>query len=188
MRRVIIIFTLFSIFFGCNTTSTNSSGEVSDNVIDTTTLGQKFFDYDEIEYYFFNVDESKISDLYYNNSKSELDSIKKGVVLGEIPNDINSLSFIEWLEKIGYKKTSINRSKFSDLNKIFVEKPAGDAIMTACIYVYRDILIFKKNGKIVGVTKICFDCMANHIIGTKAYTGMFGQNGDYEKLYKILRL
>ena len=67
------------------------------------------------------------------------------------------------------------------------EKSTLENIATACIHVYRDILIFKKEGKVIGTAKICFDCMSKQIKGTTANTENFGQDGDYEKLEKILR-
>ena len=81
----------------------------------------------------------------------------------------------------------IDKSKFESIDKIFIEKSTLENIATACIHVYRDILIFKKEGKVIGTAKICFDCMSKQIKGTTANTENFGQDGDYEKLEKILR-
>ena len=39
----------------------------------------------------------------------------------------------------------------------------------------------------MGTAKICFSCNANQIKGTNANTENFGQEGDFEKLEKILR-
>lgn len=150
-------------------------------------IGKKFFDYDTIDYYTNNFDESKIDDLYNNQSKTEIDSFKMGVILGDIPQSISNLDFIDKLEKIGYKKTFIDKSKFGSIDNIFVEKTTTDNIATACIYIYRDILIFKKNSKVIGTAKVCFGCMANQIKGTTANTENFGQDGDYEKLKKLLK-
>ena len=150
-------------------------------------IAKKFFEYDEIDYYKKDFDESKIGELYENKSKSEIDSLKMGIILGDIPNNISNLTFIENLAKVGYKKTLIDKSKFESIDKIFIQKTTLKNIATACIYVYRDILIFKKKGKVIGTAKICFDCLAKQINGTTARTENFGQDGDYEKLAKILR-
>ena len=149
--------------------------------------GKKFFDYDEIVYYFNNYDESKIQELSDNQSKSDIDSIKMGVILGNIPKNISDLSFIDKLEKIGFVKNSVDKSKFADIDKIFIEKSVNENVATACIYIYRDILVFKREGKIVGTAKMCFGCMANQINGTTANTENFGQDGDYDRIEKILR-
>jgi hypothetical protein len=109
-----------------------------------------------------------------------------GVILDDIPQNINDLSFISKLTAIGYKKYRIPKSKFTVIDEFFREKPVGESIATSCEYVYRDILIFKKKGKVVGTAKICFSCMAHEIHGAKANTDNFGQDGDYQKLAKVL--
>lgn len=150
-------------------------------------IGKKFFEYDAIDYYKTDFEESKIGELYDNKSKSEIDSLKMGIILGHIPNSISDLTFIEKLEKVGYKKMIVDNSKFESIDKIFIEKTTLENIEAACIYVYRDILIFKKEGKVVGTAKICFNCLAAQIKGTTANTENFGQDGDYGKLAKILQ-
>jgi len=182
-----LIFTIISLtLFSCS----SKTDKLKNSEI--TTQSQKmnsknFFDYDEIVYYFYNYDESKLQELYDNQSKSEIDSIKMGVILGRIPKDSSNLSFIDKLEKIGYTKSAIDKSKFADIDKIFVEKSVSENVASACIYIYRDILIFKKRNNIIGTAKICFGCMDNQITGTTANTDNFGQDGDYERLENILR-
>jgi hypothetical protein len=149
-------------------------------------IGKKFFEYDAIDYYTSDFDESKIGDLYDNQSRSEIDSFKMGVVLGDIPKSISDLTFIDKLAKIGYKKASINKSKFDNIDNLFIEKTTTKNIATSCIYVYRDVLIFKKDNRVVGTAKVCFGCLANQINGTTANTVNFGQEGDYEILEKLL--
>lgn len=90
------------------------------------------------------------------------------------------------MKKIGFQKKEINKSKFTQMNKIFVEKTFNDGINYACIPFFRDILIFKKQGKVIGIAKICFDCHQFRIIGPEANTDNFGMDDDYEKLGNIL--
>ncbi len=90
------------------------------------------------------------------------------------------------MEKIGFKKTKISSNKFKKLNQIFCERKHEEALYTTCSVIYRDILVFKEKGKIIGVAKICFECDKSVIIGTNNDTEEFGQSGDYGKLYKIL--
>lgn len=107
--------------------------------------------------------------------------------MGFTPKDINDLSFIDKLKTFGYSKSSIDSSVFNTMNEVFREKEPGNVIVSACIYIYRDILIFKKKGKVIGTAKICFACGDAQIKGTTSYTEMFGQNGDYERLAKMVR-
>lgn len=151
-----------------------------------TKTRKKFFEYDEIDYYTITIEEENIDKLYDNQSKSVLDSLKMGVILGEIPTTISDLAFMDQLDKISYRKSSIAESKFRDMDAIFVEKEVTVMGINVCETIFRDILIYKKKNKVVGVVKICFSCGAHHIIGTTAITDYFGQNGDYEKLAKLL--
>lgn len=174
-------------FWGCNSTTEKKSEPVDNSKSTKQVVGKKFFEYDAIDYYTNDFDESKIGELSDNQSKSELDSFKLGIILGDIPKSISDLGFIDKLAKVDFKKTLIDKSKFDSIDKIFVEKTTTDYEATACIYVYRDILIFKKDSKVVGTAKVCFGCMANQINGTTANTENFGQEGDYERLEILLR-
>lgn len=144
--KYILLLTFFTLtLISCNSTvETKNVEDVNSPKIET---GKKFFEYDEIVYYFNEYDESKLGDLYENQSKSVNDSLKMGIILGKIPKDISDLDFINKLEKFGYKKSIVDKSKFNEIDKIFVEKTNTNNIFTACIYVYRDILIFKKAGE-----------------------------------------
>ncbi|QQV04497.1 MULTISPECIES: hypothetical protein [Chryseobacterium] len=187
MKQIPILTFIFLIFLSCNMTNENKKEIIEKAEITKQVIGKKFFDYDAIEHYQTDFDKLKIGELYDNKSKSKIDLLKEGVILGDIPHSISDLAFIKNLEQIGFKKTIVDKSKFKSIEEIFVEKTTLENIATACIYVYRDILIFKKESKVVGIAKICFDCLANQIKGTTANTENFGQDGDYGKLAKILQ-
>ncbi len=148
--------------------------------------GKLFFDYDTIHHYSMIIDESQVNELYDRKSDSTLDSLKYTIILDETPAAMTDTAFIVNLENIGYKKTTIDTSIYNEINSIFMEKKTEEILGTSCIYIYRDMLIFRKMGKISGMAKICFDCMAHHMVGTEANTAYFGQNGDYARLQKIL--
>jgi hypothetical protein len=187
MRPIPMLIIFCLTLLSCNST-TDKKKETVDNLKTTEqAIGKKFFEYDEIDYYSTDFDESKIGDLYDNQSKTEIDSFKMGIILGDIPKNISDLPFIDKLATIGYKKKLLDKSKFTGIDKIFVEKTTTENLATSCIYVYRDILIFKKDRKVIGTAKVCFGCMANQINGTTANTENFGQEGDYKNLEKLLR-
>ena len=148
---------------------------------------KKFFDYDEIDYYKCDFAEEKLKEFYDDKPHTLLDSLKEGVLLGDLPKNETDTLFIESLAQMGYKKQKLDASKFQAIDKIFAEKKISETVGTACIYVYRDILIFKKKNKIIGTAKICLGCMDHQITGTKANTENFGQDGDYAKLERLLR-
>lgn len=150
-------------------------------------IGNKYFDYDEILHFEKRINFSRVSNLYFGELKTKIDSMRNGVYFKNIPNDISDSSVVFLFKKLGYKKSFINKSKFKDIDQIFIEKNVEENVVSSCIYIYRDILVFKKVGKIVGIAKICFECSANKIVGTLSKTENFGQDGDYERLKKILR-
>ena len=186
MKQIHILTVFILALASCNST-TNSKGKSDPDSPVQPLTGKKFFEYDRIVHYFNPYDESNLKDLYNSQTKSEIDSIKKGVIVGHIPTNIFDLSFIDKLERIGYKNENVDKSKFGAIDNIFTEKVITENLSTACISIYRDILIFKKQSKVIGTAKICFECMDHQITGTNANTGNFGQDGDYSQLQKILR-
>lgn len=169
--RLILFFALVNlIFFSCR-----------------PKTGKKYFDYDAITHYSNNYDGYKLQELIEIQPKSTVDSLKLNVIIGITPRDISDLFFIERLEEIGYTRKSIDKSIFKDIDKIFIEKSVDEHLATSCIPIYRDILLFKKQNKVIGTAKICFDCMDSQINGTAANTSNFGQDGDYRRLQAILK-
>lgn len=192
---IIFCFTLWS----CTSTVEKQTKPVTEpkaataNNVDTQKqlepqiIGPKFFDYDAIDYYTIALDDQEVSVISRNQSKSETDSFKNGIVRGNIPKNTSDLAFLEQLEKMGYQKTSIAPSKFKSMDSIFVEKTVSDNVAYACIHVYRDILIFKKSNKVVGTAKICFHCMGQQIKGPKTNSRNFVQNEDFDRLETLLK-
>lgn len=116
--------------------------------------GKKYFDYDAIIHYSNNYNGYKLQELNEIQPKSAVDSFKLNVIVGNTPKDISDLSFIEKLEEIGYTRKSIDKSRFKEIDKIFIEKPVEKHLATSCTPIYRDILLFKKQNKIIGTAKI----------------------------------
>ena len=172
MKEIAKITIVICVLWGCQSSS---------------PIGKKFFEYDEIEHYSSNADQEKLMTLTQNRSKSEIDSFTVGVILDNIPKDITDVYFIDKLEPIGFRKSLVNKSKFSSIDNLFREKTVKEPTWLSCIHLYRDILIFKKQNKVVGTAKICFSCLAHQIKGTNANTDNFGQEGDYGRLEKILQ-
>ena len=182
MRNIFFLITI--LFIGCNSKSKEkiAMAEVKFQKIH----GAKYFDYDEIVHYRIELENKKRIDIYKDRQKSELDSIKYRVIFKDIPKSLSDTTFISILETTGYLKNEVEKDKFEKINEIFLEKKPQESIQYACDYIYRDILIFKRKSKTIGIAKICFECHGNRIVGTKANTEEFGMDGDYEKLENIL--
>ena len=149
-------------------------------------LGDYYFDFDSLGYYTIEIDEIKLLEAEGNQNLTKMQKMQIDVIIGNMPENINDTLFIAELRKIGFKKEEILKKKYQEIKEIFREKSHKDSWATTCIAVYRDIIIFRRDGKIVGIAKICFDCGKNQILGTNVNTIGFGQSGDYSKLAKIL--
>ena len=114
-------------------------------------------------------------------------SYKLGLLIQHTLNTLSDTIELHNIDEIGYVKQKIVENKFEKLNQIFCERKHKEALAMAYIAIYRDILVFKKNGRIIGTAKICFECNQDVITATSKNTNEFGQSGDYEKLYKLLR-
>ena len=186
MRGSLIILNLFFLISSCKENDKNKITEIATAEKSfVPKYGKEFFEYDKIEYY--NNDIDSVDALENNKGLSKLNNLKYEIILGETPKKLDDFEFLPNLEKINFQKSEIDKSKFGEINKIFVEKTVNQIADYACIAVYRDILIFKKQNKTIGIAKICFECFKKQIIGTNANTENFGQDGDYEKLEKILK-
>ena len=193
MKKIVykrIFFLLILNIFLVNCHSDIKKAEtLKENIVANRTITDEsifFFDFDEIKYYKTDFDEKKSVDLIRNNKKSKIDSLKYQVILGETPKNLTDLDFIKNLDKIGFFEEIIGEEKHSGIRNIFKEKKIQDDYAIGCAPVFRDILLFYKNKKIIGIAKICFTCQQNIIIGTNANTDFFGHNGDYKKLYTLL--
>ncbi|WP_312768358.1 hypothetical protein [Epilithonimonas sp.] len=163
----------------------NSKTEVKEKTF-VPVYGQKYFKYDQIDFYHIDFEESNIIELDKNKNNSKLDKLKNDIIIGNFPQNINETDFLKSMDKIGYNKKEIPKSKFSEIDKVFIDKTVDASSTCVCIAFYRDILVFKNKGKIIGIAKICFSCHQHIIIGTKINDENFGQNGDYKKLEILL--
>lgn len=186
MKIFVHIIILFFIFSACVLPDKKPNHDVTIKNTETKTA-KKFFEYDQIDHYFIDFNDKDLLELIEKNPFSPLDSLKNITIIGEAPQNIKDTVFVEKLTKIGYDKRTLSKVKHAEVDNIFKEKQVNEIIKTSCVYIYRDILIFKINNKIAGIAKICFDCMANKIVGTNANTESFGQNGDYKKLKQLLQ-
>jgi len=192
MKKIFNIILIILILTGCKQTENDNTkvGNAENKIVENKFVpkyGNSFFNFDEIEYYQIEISEDKAMDLFDTQNKSQTDKLKFDIVVGEEPRNLKNLKFINSLSEIGFTKSQIPQSKFKEINQIFTEKTVYENYAAACVAVYRDILVFKKDKKIIGLCKICFDCRLFRFVGTNANTENFGQDGDFEKLSEILR-
>jgi len=165
---------------------TSANSEEAENFFSKNlNPGKPFFAFDAVDYYKSDIDENTAMNLV-NTQSPILDSIKYNLIIDETSENISDEYFVNNLTKAGYKKTEINSADFQQITNLFSEQPEREGLYFACIPIFRDILVFKKNEKVIGAAKICFGCNDYKIIGTNANTKNFGQGKDYEILSLIL--
>ena len=150
-------------------------------------LGEYYFEFDAVEWHTIEVDEGPLFELLDQPGLSESQQLQIDIIINNKPESIADTASITGLEKIGFTKSVIkDPKKVNAIKEIHREKSHKESVSTSCVAVYRDILILRNQGKIVGVSKICFECHKHQIRGTNAKTWGFGQSGDYGKLARIL--
>lgn len=157
------------------------------SLLSCTPKKKEYFDFDKIDHYSIIVSDLEIMEINRDTLRSKLDSLKSEIVGYNTPINMSDLSFINKLEEMGFQKTAVDTSKFATIKNIFKEKEFTSGEYTSCEPYYRDILIFKKQNKVIGTAKLCFDCMKSQIHGSKANTKNFGDSGEFKKLEGILK-
>ncbi|MBC7525132.1 MAG: hypothetical protein H7239_11920 [Flavobacterium sp.] len=71
---------------------------------------------------------------------------------------INLKTFEKELISFAYTKNTIPKEKIQQVDEFVTNDIFYKSHLTACIPSYRDVLILKKNHKIVSVLKLCFEC------------------------------
>jgi hypothetical protein len=85
-----------------------------------------------------------------------------------------------------YTKYSVNKDSCDDILEQFNgwKIPEITIYDQACAPTYRDILVFKKDNRIIGFAKVCFQCSQNYIVVDKVIEEDIDL--DYEDLKNIL--
>lgn len=183
-----------SLFVACSQDGGVSNEQSKSDIDDSDTISdaeknfisEYFFDFDDIDYYYITFyDTDSINNVvWYKDSLSDLEKFYVDVLEGYHHSDT---TFIDSLDLINFQEAQIDPSKFKAINEIFKTKYFdGNYMSTDCIAMFRDILVFKKNSKIVGIAKICFSCDKHSIIGSEVSSEMFGQSGEYSALQNLL--
>jgi len=183
MKNTVILILGFLILISCN----QSSNKKTVSAIKQTEC-KPYFEFDEIEHYSTEIDESQLYEIETKKIKTEEEKKQADVIGGDMLSQLSDTIIIKDLGKLGFTKNIISKGQFKVMNEVFCERKHETSEDYSCLEVYRDIFVFKRNNKIIGTAKICFSCHQRVIAGTKSNTREFGQSGDYEKLSKALNL
>lgn len=144
-----------------------------------------YYDFDEVVHYKTDIDELDLLELDKKQVKTTKDSIMLTMAWNYYSFPLNRA--VAYLDSIDFKKQVIPSSKHSEIREIFKEKSKEMDWGTTCEPVYRNIYVFKKNGKISGLARICNQCGMSLFSGTNANTHNFGSEGEYEKLKELVK-
>ncbi|MFD1603453.1 hypothetical protein ACFSJW_11965 [Flavobacterium artemisiae] len=148
---------------------------------------QPFFDSDEIDHYYLNFSEDDFFKLGRAKKTSKKEEELFKIFVYSFPDSIPKNDFGKTLLKHHYVKSNLSLHQQKKIENVFSEKDSLKHDACACIAEYRDIFIFKKNRKTVGIAKICFKNGRFQIINSKATTEDFGHWTELDKLQKIVR-
>ena len=146
-----------------------------------------FDDYDKIEHY--STDDNNLillsinSKRYENLNETENKYIK--TLEQNLPKKLTDTSLVYELEKLNFRKEIVKKPKLDLIREIFSTEFCNSMQQNACIPEYRDIYIFKKRNRIVGIAKICFECQIAYFINE---TQSWERFGECEKFIKLENL
>ncbi|WP_316633839.1 hypothetical protein, partial [uncultured Flavobacterium sp.] len=148
---------------------------------------QPFFDSDKIDHYYVNYSLESIIEFNTKNKESKKHKEFSDLFMGYFPDSIPKKDFEKTLLNHNYKKSILSNKQQKEIENVFSAKDSLQTDGYACIPEYRDIFIFKKKEKTVGIAKICFKCGRFQIIGSKLDTSGFGLWSELDRLKNIVR-
>lgn len=158
-----------------------------ENATPKVSGNKPFFDFDEVVHYSNSMSQNEADVFVMKDNKSKDEEIKAKILTSDnYPESISDTSFINNLSRLDFVKAEMPKTKLAALHNLFREKEIKDKTEMACEPIYNNILLFKKNNKVTGITKICFGCGQYEIKGTTVNTESFGQGDDFGKLRDIL--
>lgn len=181
MKKYIFII-IGIITFSCN--NPKKSKNTNEKVVKKEL--RPFFDSDKIDHYFVNYTLENVID-FDQKIKSKKRHEFESLFMGHFPDSIPKKDFEKILLSHNYKKSNLTIKQQKEIENIFSEKDSLQTSGYACVAEYRDIFIFKKKEKTIGIAKICFKCGRFQIIGSKIDTQYFGLWSELDKLKKIIR-
>ncbi|SCX89150.1 hypothetical protein [Flavobacterium anhuiense] len=182
-KKYFLIAVITIILFGCN----NSKKEdiKYEKVVEKEF--HPFFDSDEIDHYYVNYTLKNVLDFIDKDRTSKRNKEFSDLFMGYYPNSIPKKDFVKTLLSYGYKKSKLTIRQQKEVENVFSAKDSLQMSAYACVAEYRDIFIFKKKKKTIGIAKICFKCGRFQIVGSKLETEGFGLWSDLKKLHNIVR-
>lgn len=173
--KYLSIVLLYVLLYSCN-----------ENKKATSNLDQPFFLYDQIEYYKTPIAKDSLLAIEMKQDKSNKEQALLQIVTGDVPVSIKDTLFIKNMEILNFKKEILDPKIHSKISHLFSFRETGQPIVSKSNAEYLDVLIFRKNNKIVGMAKVSFEGLKHQMIGERYNDSKFGQSGEYKELENIL--
>ncbi len=168
MKKVLLLF-ISVLFFSCN---------------------HSYFHFDEVIHYHKDISSSDIGNMQMDNQRNKDTTISKLVYLltaYSYPEKLTDVDYLKILEE-NFDKKVVDEKYYDTLrSKVFIKIKLDSYEEYLCIAHYRDVLIMKKDGKITGIAKICFDCRQSYFLGSSSQKSLVTRE-QFENLKKILKV
>jgi hypothetical protein len=180
-QRTVASALIVLMLWACGSPSGSDAGSKLKNVDRTP-----YFDYDAVEHYAVGISEQALFELEEKDRRTENEEALLGILWADQLQSLADSVLIPKLERVGFSRRDLATTQVEGLKRIFCARTHDDPVFAACIQIYRDVLIFREKGSVVGMAKICFTCGDSEIVGTDLSTEEFGQSGDLAVLKSIL--
>ena len=182
MKRFIFILIVI-IFSSCN----GSKKSDANNAKVVKKELRPFFDSDGTDHYYLDFSDDDFMKIIRKDRNTEKELELIALFVHHFPDSIPQENFEKILLKHNYKKSDLTIKQQKDIENVFSEKDSSPDSYASCAAEYRDIFIFKKKEKTIGIAKICFKCGRFQIVGSKLDVDGFGLWSELDKLKKIVR-
>ncbi len=151
------------------------------------SICKPFFAFSSVTHHYLPITEAQVFELEEKVNKSYKDERLIDLLIQHTPDTISDSTALNEIDQLGFVEKTLSPYKYGQIAEIFCAKEYDELLTNSCIPIYRDILIFKQQNKIIGIAKICFECNDHLIVGAMHNTDAFGQSGDYSRLLRLLR-
>ncbi|RVT79693.1 hypothetical protein EOD40_00865 [Flavobacterium sufflavum] len=159
MKKYIFILTVI-VISSCNHTQ---KAEIKNTSKATKKELRPFFDSDKIAHYYLNFSEDEFTKFIRKDNRTKKEAEFSNLFTGYLPNTIPKEDFEKTLLNHNYKKSNLSIKQQNEIQDVFSEK---DSLMNygyACAAEYRDIFVFKKKEKIIGIAKSVLNAVASRL-------------------------
>jgi len=159
---------------------TNNYWSKSDEYLFTNKECKPYFEFDEVVHYQYNIEDFEV----LGRKNDDLNYLLFGRGFESLQDSI----YLERVDSLFHKKL-VSKEEHPIVDKIFCYQPIQNEehYISECIAIYRDIFVFRRENKVIGIAKICFDCNQFTSIGAKQETKNFGVNYEFSNLAKLIK-